>query len=118
MPQRRGRAEGSIRQRRRADGSVFWETRVSIDSKQRSFYDDTKTGAAAKARAAKVDSERGVVRPLQSVMHAPAEVDHRFRTMSIRDSGGCRSRIPGQGSQFWSRPGMSDRHGPESAGWP
>lgn len=67
MPQRRGRGEGSIRQRRRTDGSVFWEARVSIDSKQRSFYDDTKTGAAAKARAAKVDSERGVIRPLQSV---------------------------------------------------
>ncbi len=87
MPQRRGRGEGSIRQRRRADGSVFWEARVSINGKQRSFYDDTKTGAAAKARAAKVDSERGVVRPLQSVMHTPADVDQGFRRMSITDSG-------------------------------
>lgn len=60
MPQQRGRGEGSIRQRRRADGSVFWEARARINGPQVSFCDDTKTGAMAKARAARSDAERGL----------------------------------------------------------
>ena len=61
MAARRGRGDGSVRQRRRADGSAYYEARVSIHGKQVSFYDDTKTGALAKARAAKIDADRGSI---------------------------------------------------------
>ncbi len=63
----RGHGEGSVRKRIRADGSVFWEARVRINARQFSFYDDTKTGALAKARQARVDAERGLARPRASL---------------------------------------------------
>jgi integrase len=56
----RGRGEGSIRQRRRADGTVYWEARVRINGPQVSFYADSKSGAQAMARQARADAERGV----------------------------------------------------------
>jgi len=55
----RGRGEGSIRKRRRADGTVSWEARIRIFGRQHSFYDDTKSGAMAKAHQARADSVRG-----------------------------------------------------------
>ncbi len=67
MPQRRGRGEGSIRQRRRADGSMYYEVRMSINGKQRSFTHDTKTGAMAKARSAWSDAERSMAPALRLV---------------------------------------------------
>ena len=57
----RGRGEGSIRQRKRADGTVYWEARVRISGPQVSFYADSKSGAQALARQALVDAERGIV---------------------------------------------------------
>lgn len=59
----RGPGEGSIREKRRKDGSVFYEARASIHGQQRSFCADTKSGAMAKARAARADAERGHTRP-------------------------------------------------------
>ena len=59
----RGRGEGSIRQRRRADGTVYWEARVSIAGRQVSFYDESKSGAQAKGRQARADAERGRTTP-------------------------------------------------------
>lgn len=59
----RGPGEGSVREKRRADGSVFYEARASIHGQQRSFCADTKSGAMAKARAARADAERGHTRP-------------------------------------------------------
>lgn len=58
----RGRGEGSVRQRRRKDGSAYWEARVRFAGQRACFYDDTKSGALAKARQARSDSERGVAR--------------------------------------------------------
>jgi len=63
----RGRGEGSIRQRQRKDGSVFWEALVSIHGRQKSFYDDTKSGAMALARQARADAERGKGVSLESL---------------------------------------------------
>jgi len=88
MPKRRGRGEGSIRQRRRADGSAFYEARVTIHGKRVSFYDDTKTGAQAKARAARADADRGIATPVGNMTveqfvrrwledHAKLTVRHR-----------------------------------------
>ena len=56
----RGRGEGSIRQRKRADGTVYWEARVRINGPQVSFYADSKSGAQPLARQARSDAERGV----------------------------------------------------------
>jgi hypothetical protein len=69
----RGRGEGSIRQRRRADGSVYWEARIRINGPQQSFYADTKSGAQAKARQARADAERGVAARRQEVEAAFGE---------------------------------------------
>lgn len=59
----RGRGEGSIRQRRKADGTVYWEARVSIHGRQVSFYAPSKTEAQAQARQARADAERGRATP-------------------------------------------------------
>lgn len=56
----RGRGEGSIRQRHRADGTVYWEARARIGGAQHSFYADSKSAAQAKARQARADAERGL----------------------------------------------------------
>lgn len=58
----RGRGEGSIRQKHRKDGSVFYEARAFIDGRQVSFTADSKTGALTKARQARSDWERGTAR--------------------------------------------------------
>ena len=63
----RGRGEGSIRQRRKADGTVYWEARVSIEGRQVSFYGESKSGAQAKARQARADAERGVMAPKENM---------------------------------------------------
>ena len=70
MSGRRGRGDGSVRPRRRADGSCSYEVRVYIHGKRISFYDDTKTGAKAKAHEALVDATRGVVAPPKSITAA------------------------------------------------
>jgi hypothetical protein len=59
----RGWGEGSIRRMQNRDGTVYWEARVTVDGRQRSFYGDTKTGAAAAARQARADAERGMAQP-------------------------------------------------------
>lgn len=59
----RGPGEGSVREKRRADGSIFYEARASIHGRQKSFCADTKSEAMAKARAARADAERGHTRP-------------------------------------------------------
>jgi len=64
----RGRGEGSIRQRQRKDGSVFWGARVTIHGRQKGFFDDTKSGAMAKARRARRRRAR---------RHRPAGGAHR-----------------------------------------
>ncbi len=68
MPQRMGRGRGGARPRHRANGTVYYEARVSIRGKQTSFYAETKTGAEAKARAALVDADRGVVKPNDAIL--------------------------------------------------
>ena len=63
----RGRGEGSVRKRTRADGSVYWEARATLHGRQKSFYDDTKTGAMAAARQARTDAERGRLQPTDAL---------------------------------------------------
>jgi hypothetical protein len=55
----RVRGEGSIRQRRRANGTVFWEARAVKNGHRVSFHDDAESAAMAKSRQARADAERG-----------------------------------------------------------
>lgn len=59
MPQKTRR--GDPRERRHADGSIYYEARAMINGRRVSFYDGTKTGARTQADEARVDARRGGV---------------------------------------------------------